>query len=149
MSQNKKETNTLKATWDLLVFFNLIALLTCLPGSSSQKYNTKHNQTTRNSSRFTTLKTKKIQNPILEVKLFFFFFLAKKSQNGQNKKKSQEGWSKTTTYLGSRGCLKGQGGAFGEVGVAIEQRTTPFWVAALDWTAPPRVGRSDSRCYYE
>ena len=90
MSQNKKETNTLKATWDLLVFFNLIALLTCLPGSSSQKYNTKHNQTTRNSSRFTTLKTKKIQNPILEVKKFFFFY-GKKSQNGQNKKKVKKG----------------------------------------------------------
>ena len=90
MSQNKKETNTLKATWDLLVFFNLIALLTCLPGSSSQKYNTKHNQTTRNSSRFTTLKTKKIQNPILEVKLFFFFF-GKKVKMDKTKKKSQEG----------------------------------------------------------
>lgn len=105
-----------------------------------------HNQTTRNSSQFCKLK-KKIQNPILEV-TFFFFWKKVKIDKNKEKKKSRR-WSKTTTYLGSRGCWKGQGGAFGEVGVAIEQRTTPFQVAASDWTAPPRVGRSDSRCYYE
>lgn len=32
----KKKDDTLKATWDLLVFLILIALFTCLPGSSSK-----------------------------------------------------------------------------------------------------------------
>lgn len=31
------EANTLKATQDLLVFFNRTALLTCLPGSSTKQ----------------------------------------------------------------------------------------------------------------
>lgn len=41
MDKQKHKKNkivfTLKATWDLLVFLILTALLTCLPGSSSKE----------------------------------------------------------------------------------------------------------------
>lgn len=33
----KIKMDTLNATWDLLVFLMVIALLTCLPGSSARK----------------------------------------------------------------------------------------------------------------
>lgn len=38
--QKLKRSDTLKATWDLLVFLILTALLTCLPGSSSKCHKT-------------------------------------------------------------------------------------------------------------